>query len=49
MRKPEDYRAEAARCRERAVKTRDPDVKATFEEMARQWDSLAKKVEQHLP
>jgi hypothetical protein len=40
------YRDKAEACERMAVQAKDPDVKASFDEVARQWRDLARQVEQ---
>jgi hypothetical protein len=35
------YRANAAECVRQAASTRDPDIKAQFPDLARQWREMA--------
>ena len=41
-----EYRAQARACAERANIARDPNMRAQYEDMARQWLDLAKRAEQ---
>jgi hypothetical protein len=44
--KAEEYLARAAECARRAQLTGDPEIRASYEEMARSWLRLAEYVEQ---
>jgi hypothetical protein len=46
--KAEEYRANAAECDKRAAVARDREVKAQFEELARQWRMMAEQAERML-
>jgi len=39
--KAEEYRTRAAECARRAMLTQDPEIRASYEEMARSWLRLA--------
>jgi hypothetical protein len=42
----EQYHAKAQECAQRAKAARDPEAKRAYEDLARQWLDLAKRVEQ---
>jgi hypothetical protein len=44
--KADEYRARAAECARRAQHTQDPEIRASYEEMARSWHRLAEYVEE---
>ena len=44
--KADEYRARAAECARRAKLVQDPDVQASYEEMARSWLRLADYAEE---
>jgi hypothetical protein len=43
--KSEEYRAKAAECDQRAASIRDTEVKAHYQELARQWREMANQIE----
>ena len=43
--KPEQFRARAAECEQRAAASRDPEVKRQYQELARQWHELAEQAD----
>jgi hypothetical protein len=47
MRQSSEYRRKAEECRREAAAINDPEIRATYEEMARQWDDLAEQREKH--
>jgi hypothetical protein len=42
----EQYRIQAKECAERAKLARDPEMKRQYEDMAKQWLDLTKRVEE---
>jgi hypothetical protein len=45
MRTLEQCRRKAQECRVKASRARDPEAKAIYESMARQWDEMADQIE----
>jgi hypothetical protein len=44
--KVEEYRAKAAECDQHAASIRDANVRAQYQELARQWRELARQADQ---
>jgi hypothetical protein len=45
----DEYRANAARCAERADEARDPEVKRQLQDLIRQWIEIAHQADEIFP